>query len=232
MAASKRVNIIVNGPAGPRCTVEAGRWWTIYQVHSAIAQKIDVPVEWQTLVKDKEKLPYEEAVGFLLPDDLDTLQPTLVVVEEPGALPKACTPWRTEAVALQLLRQPQLASLNDVNESGLTALHSAIGHHLPAVAMAIIARPDFTKINARTSTGLGRTALHLAARDGQLQICQAILDRQDFTELLAVADDEWSTVPRTACQRGHREVSEFLEAAEAHRRRLTSPTADESWRVA
>lgn len=240
----------VNGLAGPRCMVEASTEWTVQQVHEAIAEKIGVPVDWQKLVKSTERLPWEETVGSLISDGLDTLQLTLLVEEVPlpgpGALSEAIE-LRDEAAALELLKRHHLPGLNDVDETGRSALHCAIFSQLPKVALSILGRADFAALNLKDKYGCtallyalnsdlpevalavvlrrdfsginlkeryGQTALHDAAGQGFLAVCQAILDRDAFTELLAV-DDLGLTALQVAEERGHHEVRDLLQAAEA-----------------
>jgi len=52
------------------------------------------------------------------------------------------------------------------------------------VCMSILARPDFTEVNAKDSNG--RAALHVAAQARLSVVCVVILSRPDFTEVNAV----------------------------------------------
>ena len=67
---------------------------------------------------------------------------------------------------------------------------------LEEVGCAIVARPDFTEVNAKVDErdkGLARdhgwfiggTALHFAAAQGHARLCRAIIERPDFHELRA-----------------------------------------------
>lgn len=213
------VQIAVNGLAGLRCTLEASTEWTILQVHEAIEGQIRIPVDWQTLVKDTEKLAWEVPVASLISDKpSETLQLTLLVEEapepDPGAL-WAAIRGRDEATALQVLGKRQLPGLNNVDPAGggWTTLHLAIDHNLPEVALAIVARPDYTCINLKTPWD-GYTVLHSAAQRGYLPLCQAILGRADFCELLAVSNS-WKTAWELARSIGEDAVAEFLGEAEA-----------------
>lgn len=188
-------------------------------MHEAIAEKIGVPVDWQTLVQDTVKLAWKATIGELAPD-LETLQLSLLVQEAPAPSPNAlrgAIRRQNEGAALRLLQRPEVPGLNE--NDGVrcwdtygreTLLHLAIRCNLPAVANAIVARPDFTGINVKDTCG--RTALHAAAARGQEP--RAILGRADFTELLAV-DIGGRTAADWAEQHGHRELSEVLRAAQA-----------------
>lgn len=175
-------------------------------------------MNWQTLVKDAEKLSWEMAVGSLLSKDLKTLQLTLLVEEvpelEPEALLAAIESY-DEVLALQLLQRPHLPGLNNVGEDrhGQSVLHRAILCGLDEVAVAIVKRPDFTQINRKASPG-DETALHLAAWRSFLPVCRAILGHRDFTERLAVARNGWMA---SRFAHRHRDVAEYLQAVEAQR---------------
>lgn len=112
-----------------------------------------------------------------------------------------------EAKALELLQLPRLPCLNEVDQKGATALYVAIGHGWQQVALAIVGRKDFTRINFRNR--LGWSALHVAACEGMLPLCEAILDHRDFKELHG-SDNSGQTAFQMASQRGHREVAECL----------------------
>lgn len=128
----------------------------------------------------------------------------------PGAL-LAAIRRRDEATVLQLLQQPQVGGLNDVDQNGETLLHLAISQQLVAAAGAIAAQPGFSGIN--TKDQWGSTALHLAAANGFLPVCQAILGRGDFTELLAVTRGG-NSASQVARNRAHGAVEELLQEAE------------------
>lgn len=209
------VQIAVNGLAGPRCSVEATTDWTILQVHEAICEKINVPVDWQTLLKNTEKLSWEVAVGSLISEGLEVLGLTLLVQEVPE--PERTALWiainsRDVAAALQLLRRRQLPGLNELDQVGRTVLHWAIDCSPPEVAVAIVTRQDFEGINVRCQWG--RTALHRAAFHGFLQVCKAIVGRADFTELLAV-DGKHRTALQEAQSEGNHAIASLLQEAEA-----------------
>lgn len=81
-----RVDIDVNGLAGPVGTVEARTDCTVLQVHKAIRKELGVPVDRQTLLKGCEKLAAEETLGSLLPEEAATpLKLTLTLVIAPEA---------------------------------------------------------------------------------------------------------------------------------------------------
>lgn len=82
MAVERSVQIFVNGFEGPRCTVEASTEWTVRQVQQAICEKLNIPVEGQTLIKEREKLFSEATVGSLLPDEAVSSLQLLLVVQE------------------------------------------------------------------------------------------------------------------------------------------------------
>lgn len=210
------VHVVVNGLAGPRCTVEASTEWTILQVHEAIEEKIGVPVDWQKLVKNTEQLNWEVVVGSLISEDSQSLQLTLLVEEvpepEPGAL-LAAIYFRDEALALQLLRRHQVPGLNDLDQQGNTALHKALFNHLQEVAVVIARKPEFSGINGADRTRLF-TALHHAAEEGFLPVCRAIVGRADFTGLLAL-DHHGRTALQVARDFRYRAVVAFLKDAEA-----------------
>lgn len=116
---------------------------------------------------------------------------------------------RQEATALDLLRQPLLPGLNEV-EKGRTALEHSIRMLLSAVAVAILARGDFTQVNTPTPTG--STSLHSAVLNGLLDVCHALLRREDFTEALALNRDG-RTALELARLFGHHEIAALLEGA-------------------
>lgn len=136
---------------------------------------------------------------------------------------------RDEASALQLLRESEVPGLNDLDDCGNSLVHIALCRDLPRVAIAILARADFQKVNAKTARGW--SVLHLAAKLGYLEVCQAILGREDFTKKrfnLKVTwkrrrgrcqdKDAWAygkTAPALAQLQGHQELADFLR--EAHR---------------
>lgn len=214
------VTVVVSGPGGPCCTMEASTGWTILQVHDVIFEKISIPVEWQTLVKGTEKLGWEVTVGSLISAGSNKLQLTLLVVEVPEPAPTAlleAIERGDEATALQLLRRSRLPGLNDVNRDGETLLHRAVILELTDLAVAIATRPGFLGINAKDHWL--HTALHYAAFRGFLPVCQAITGREDFTELLAVTDDDRTALER-ARQGGRSAVVQLLEEAGA---RLQEP---------
>lgn len=157
-------------------------------MHEAISEKLglDLELEWQTLLKGTEKLAWEVPISDLVSPDCDTLHLTLVIAEapdpEPGAL-RAAIEAKDAALCLRLLRRKHLPGLNDSDDS--TVLDVAIWRKLPEVALAIVAREDFTEINAEFQFDDGGTALHFAAYQGYLSVCQAIVNRTDFTALLA-----------------------------------------------
>lgn len=118
-----------------------------------------------------------------------------------------------EAVALCLLRRPEPPfGLNAVDEDGWSPLHWAVSLNLTETALALLARKDFSQVNAKTS--VGTTALHLAAWEGDAAVCRGILRRPDFRKLLAVDDAEGMSALQRALWQGHKEAAEVLEKAE------------------
>lgn len=218
------VRVVVNGLAGPRCTLEACTEWSILQVHVAICEKIGVPVDWQTLLKDTEKLSWEVTVGSFITEGVESLELTLLVEEvpepEPFALHEAIR-RQDEATALQLLRRYQLPGLNNVSQGGWTVLSLAICMSMPEVAMALITRPGFSAINVANDRGW--TALHCAAASGLLPVCRAILGRTDFNQLLTI-NENGETALQVARVWGHEAEAEFLQAAEAQLRKTQGVT--------
>lgn len=215
---STKVQIVVNGLAGPRCPVEASTTWTILQVQEAISTRIGVPVDWQRLLKGTEELSWEVTVASLISVDLETLELTLLVEEvpelEPGAL-RAAIKEQDERRVLQLLRRRQLPGLNQVEPDGRTLLHRALLRGFQEAARVLAAREDFREINAANQGG--STALHLAAYYGFLPVCEAIAARADFTELLS-PDDCRCTALDWARAAGYQAIVELLENAEAAQR--------------
>lgn len=213
----RNVEVVVNGSAGPCCTVEASTAWTILQVHKAIWEKIHVPMDWQTLLRGTQPLAEEVTVGSLTSNNVESLELTLIVEEVPEpeylALYQAIQ-CRNEDGALQLLKRRQLACLNEKNLHGYgqTFLHEAMGRSLQKVAEVIAAKPEFLLINAKDV--FGQTCLHCAAQIGYVSVCQIILARPEFEELLAVNEDG-RTALQEARRKRHRDVVDFLEKAEA-----------------
>lgn len=185
------VSITVNGIAGPRCTVDATTEWSIRQVREALSSKLNIPVQWQTLFQGAQKLTLEAKVGSLLEDAAEPLSLSLVVAEVPDPEPTALQ----EAIEVQ----------------DWTVLMQAISQELPEVAVAILARPDFSGVNAKIVGGC--TALHGAALNGFLTVCQALMRRPDFTEAAAVTDFG-ETALQIARRCGHEAVVAFLETVE------------------
>lgn len=182
--AMSSIIVEVNGLSGLRCIVEASPAWTIMQVQEAISEKLDVPAEWQLLILRTKQLGREVVLGSLLDEDsVESLQLTLVVEEDDGKLLAAIKRGQREE-ALALLQEVWVSGLNSADKCRWTALHWAIDCRLPVVALAILAREDFTAVNLKSFTGW--TALHHAAQAGYLAVCQAIVERPDFTELRAV----------------------------------------------
>lgn len=213
------VQIVVTGFAGPRCTVQANTTWTILQVHEAISQQLEIPVDWQTLLKETEKLGWEVTVGSVVTGKTEEpLRLSLVVEEVPdlarGEFMEALTPSAQEE-ALRLLRRHRLPGLNEWHWSGGTVLHRAIDCGLRDVAVVIVGRKDFSLINVKDHFHC--TALHLAAHEGYLEVCEAILARGDFVEALALTEEDM-TAAQLARAQGHGEVAAFLERREAELR--------------
>lgn len=194
--------------------MEANREWTIRQVQEALDDQLDVPIAWQRLFKNVERLAPEATVGDVLNGSpWNRLEVTLVVEQDRDAF--LATIISKDAVAARsLLRRPVLPGLNKVVRDGNTALHWAISHRLDDVALAMIERPDFEVVNVYNRWG--NTVLHCAAEIGHLDLCRAILARPDFLELSAL-NSGGTTAARWARGVGHVEVAELLERAEADR---------------
>lgn len=202
----------MNGITGPRCIVEASTTWRISQVHEVLCEKLDIPADWQTLIKETSPLRREVTVGSLITDQLAAaLQLTLVVEEAAGAL-LAAIEREDVAAALCLLRQRRLPDLNDVLPYGESVLHRAISRGLSDVALQIVARGDFLLINAKDYV-FGWTALHVAAVRGALPVCRAILGRADCAVALALLKDKTAAQWARSC--GHLAAAVFIESAEA-----------------
>lgn len=105
-----KVNIVVNGLAGPRCTIEAPTEWTVFQVQEAIAEKLDVAVGSQTLIKDKEKLQWQATVGSLVSDGMKTLELALLVQEVPEPDVPAIASRALESLELHFFSSLRLLS--------------------------------------------------------------------------------------------------------------------------
>ena len=89
---------------------------------------------------------------------------------------------------------PALSSF--FSRSGETGLRCAAADKSVDVALAILARPDFTAINV--SDRGGRTALHIAARAGLKEVCAAILQRPGFNGVNAKDRGKWSALHHAA----------------------------------
>lgn len=113
--------------------------------------------------------------------------------------------------ARNLLVTVGAAGLNYVDE-GYTALQVAIIECPEDVAVGILARPEFQRVNHRNQEGA--TALHLAAGSNLLAVCRAILARPEFAELLAL-DNCGRTAAQVARNFGSDGVVDLLEGAEA-----------------
>lgn len=171
---------------------------------------------------DEESDLQEEGDEEALEDEAD-LETWASPAPQPGALEDALRRalWsRDETSALQLLSNRRLSRLNDRDESKDTLLHRAIRGRLSQVALALLARPDFLKVNARSSGGWAplHVAAHVAARVGDLAVCQALCARSDFAP-----GKDLTEALRIARGAGHREVSELLQGrAEGRSQTLSS----------
>jgi len=83
---------------------------------------------------------------------------------------------------LKIIENEEFTGINAKSQGGRTALHLAVRCQHEEICRAILARPDFTEINAKYR---GLTALTLAAEKKLTEICLAILDRADFSEINA-----------------------------------------------
>merc|ERR1719387_1520754 len=83
---------------------------------------------------------------------------------------------------LKIIKNNDFTGINAKSQGGRTALHLAVRCRHEKICRAILARPDFTEINAKYR---GHTALTLAAEKQLTGICLAILDREDFSEINA-----------------------------------------------
>lgn len=217
------VTVQVSGLAGPRCTVRASTQWTILQVHEAIYEGLDIPVDCQILLKGTNALALEASIAALVDSDSpEKLQLTLLVQEavEPKALHEAID-HGDAAAALSLLKRHRLPGLNDLWEGGETVLLTAIGNELTEVAVAILAKADFTAVNVKAGEDYdGWTALHAAASWGLLDVCKAILARADFTGVLDTIAGRGLSASQIAWEHGYQEVADLLREAE-HRARIS-----------
>lgn len=103
------------------------------------------------------------------------------------------------------------ADPNEQDDMGWTALHWAAHHQHIAVAAALLARPDFTAVDAQD---IGKmTALHAFAKEGMAGLCKAITARMDFTKLNARGPNG-NTALHWAARSGHGAVCEVLLALE------------------
>lgn len=119
---------------------------------------------------------------------------------------------RDSAAAIALVKRLQVKDLNILSlpkARGMTLLHVA-ALHLEDVALAIVARPDFTALNAKSRTG--RTALHHAAGAGFVSVCSAIMSHGAFTEAHAT-DAGGMTACDMARECGQQAIVELLKGA-------------------
>lgn len=82
------VNIAVHGIGGHVCSVEANDEWTIGQVQEIIFQKLQIPMNRQTLLNGTNKLAVEALISNLIPDSAASaeLALTLVIRQAPQGL--------------------------------------------------------------------------------------------------------------------------------------------------
>lgn len=83
---------------------------------------------------------------------------------------------------MKILEREDFNGINVKSQGGRTALHVAVRCQHEGICRAILARPDFTEINAKYR---GHTALTLAAEKELTEVCLAILEREDFSEINA-----------------------------------------------
>ena len=100
---------------------------------------------------------------------------------------------------------------SDIRQAGadgiVTALHAAARNGHVEVLKVLLAREDFTELNAKNEKG--STALHWAAENGHVEVLKVLLAREDFTELSA-KDEYGNTVLHYAARNGHVEVRRFI----------------------
>lgn len=194
------VLILVNGLSGPRCTVEATTEWTVLQVHTAIQEKLNrrhSPVCWQMLVKDAEQVPWEMSVGNLVPDDLDTLELTLLFVED-----------LLQAVEERNLEKVQRildlgAPVDWVDFRGLTPLHLAAVRRDVKMAKLLVDRGA----EVSSSDLYGGTPLHVAAYEGHVEMAKLLFEGGAEVSL---ADQRGSTPLHNAARCGNVEMAKLL----------------------
>lgn len=82
--AQRLINIHVSGIAGPICTLQGARHWTIQQVQEAICQASGAPITRQSLLMGTKKLLPQVRIEHLLLDPTATsLQLTMVKSQAP-----------------------------------------------------------------------------------------------------------------------------------------------------
>lgn len=86
---------------------------------------------------------------------------------------------RDEDTALHLLQLPDTrAELNELHGDGnSTLLQLALIHELPTVALALLRRPDFVKLDHNMGSVPAISALHLCVAMGNRELCEALLSR-------------------------------------------------------
>lgn len=169
------LRITVNGPAGPRCSVEAPLDWTFQQVQEAIFEKIGVAAARQILLHGTSELQPQALVSSIT----DAPAPSgvaLTLIEDPvtqaemfAAFEAATLSHRADdkgAAALGrlcgLVERCRSKTLNARfprgHFGGLTLLQAAafLGDqydHLQAFGCALLQRPDYTLVNDKPGCG-------------------------------------------------------------------------------
>ena len=113
-------------------------------------------------------------------------------------------PWPNEC--LQLLTEPLVPDLNKLRK-GRSVLHTQIMRGHLDVCLAIVARPDFSFVNAKDRHGA--TAFYQAACSGYHVLVEAILRRPDFDDVNGVCFGS-CTALTVAAGKGHYIVCEVL----------------------
>lgn len=142
-------------------------------------------------------------LGSFCLEVVDNPQECLTSLPE-GALFNALSKLRNgvdDAVeeCMQILEREDFPGINIRSPGGRTALHIAVKCQQEEICRAILARPDFTEINAKYR---GHTALTLAAEKQLTGICHAILAREDFSEINAKTVGGGETALHKAAAKG------------------------------
>lgn len=108
---------------------------------------------------------------------------------------------------MKMLEDEESAGINARSQGGRSTLHIAVRCQHEQICHAILARPDFTEINAKYR---GCTALTLAAEKRLTGVCLAMLERPDFTEINAKTTGRGETVLHMAAANGLLDVCQRI----------------------